>query len=243
MSPHEVFKDKDNPLLFIVEDELDIARLLASTLAEYGFRSEIFTTGRGALARARRLQPELAILDLGLPDMDGLQVLRELQEQHPCAALILTGRDGLTDRVLGLELGADDYLVKPFEPRELVARVRSILRRYQKTASHEQGQHTQACFADWRFELGSLSLRHADGRSATLSAAEAALLQSLLRRPNKILTREQLIGERELDPFDRSIDVRISRLRRKLEIDPQDPKIIKTVYGAGYLLSASVEWQ
>ena len=243
MSPHEAFKEKDNPLIFIVEDEADIARLLASTLAEYGFRCEIFSSGRAALGRARRLQPELAILDLGLPDMDGLQVLRELQEQHPCAALILTGRDGLTDRVLGLELGADDYLVKPFEPRELVARVRSILRRYQKAASHEQNPHSLACFADWRFELGSLSLQHADGRSATLSAAEAALLQSLLRRPNKILTREQLIGERELDPFDRSIDVRISRLRRKLEIDPQDPKIIKTVYGAGYLLSASVEWQ
>ena len=111
--------DKDSPLIFIVEDEADIARLIADTLGEYGFRSETFATGRALLSRTRRAQPELAILDLGLPDMDGLQVLRELQEQHPCAALILTGRDGLTDRVLGLELGADDYLVKPFEPREL----------------------------------------------------------------------------------------------------------------------------
>ncbi len=235
--------DKDTPLIFVVEDEADIARLIAGTLAEYGFRSETFGTGRALLARARRVQPELAILDLGLPDMDGLQVLRELQESHPCAALILTGRDGLTDRVLGLELGADDYLVKPFEPRELVARVRSILRRYQKAPASEPASHSAVRFAGWHFDIGRLSLAHDDGREVSLSAAEAALLQTLLKRPNKILTREQLIGERELDPFDRSIDVRISRLRRKLEDDPQDPKIIKTVYGAGYLLCASVEWQ
>ena len=234
--------DKDSPLVFIVEDEPDIARLIAASLTEYGFRSETFGTGRALLARARREQPELAILDLGLPDMDGLQVLRELQENHPCAALILTGRDGLTDRVLGLELGADDYLVKPFEPRELVARVRSILRRYQKAPASEPAGHSAVRFAGWHFDIGRLSLTHEDGREVSLSAAEAALLQTLLKRPNKILTREQLIGERELDPFDRSIDVRISRLRRKLEDDPQDPKIIKTVYGAGYLLCASVEW-
>ena len=236
--------DTDSPLVFIVEDEPDIARLIATSLAEYGFRSETFGTGRSLLARARKVQPELAILDLGLPDMDGLQVLRLLQEQHPCAALILTGRDGLTDRVLGLELGADDYLVKPFEPRELVARVRSILRRYQKAAPpSEPGGPGAARFAGWHFDIGRLSLTHDDGREVSLSAAEAALLQSLLKRPNKILTREQLIGERELDPFDRSIDVRISRLRRKLEDDPQDPKIIKTVYGAGYLLCAAVVWE
>ena len=234
--------DKDSPLVFIVEDEPDIARLISSSLAEYGFSSETFGTGRALLARARKVQPELAILDLGLPDMDGLQVLRELQEQHPCAALILTGRDGLTDRVLGLELGADDYLVKPFEPRELVARVRSILRRYQKAATSEPAPHGGARFCGWHFDLDRLTLSADDGREVSLSAAEAALLQSLLKRPNKILSREQLIGERELDPFDRSIDVRISRLRRKLEDDPQDPKIIKTVYGAGYLLCATVEW-
>ena len=234
--------DTDSPLVFIVEDEPDIARLIATSLAEYGFRSETFGTGRSLLARARKVQPELAILDLGLPDMDGLQVLRLLQEQHPCAALILTGRDGLTDRVLGLELGADDYLVKPVEPRELVARVRSILRRYQKAAASEPDAYSGARFSGWHFDIGRLTLTADDGRELSLSAAEAALLQSLLKRPNKILTREQLIGERELDPFDRSIDVRISRLRRKLEDDPQDPKIIKTVYGAGYLLCGTVEW-
>ena len=230
--------DKDSPLIFVVEDEADIARLIVGTLAEYGFRCETFGTGRALLARAKRMQPELAILDLGLPDMDGLQVLRELQEQHPCAALILTGVG-----LYAFDRPSDDYLVKPFEPRELVARVRSILRRYQKAATPEPGGHSAVRFAGWHFDIGRLNLVADDGREVSLSAAEAALLQTLLKRPNKILTREQLIGERELDPFDRSIDVHISRLRRKLEDDPQDPKIIKTVYGAGYLLCAAVVWE
>ena len=235
--------DKDSPLVFIVEDEPDIARLISSSLAEYGFNSETFGTGRALLARARKVQPELAILDLGLPDMDGLQVLRLLQEQHPCAALILTGRDGLTDRVLGLELGADDYLVKPFEPRELVARVRSILRRYQRSASADSaGERSTARFAGWTFDANRHALLAPDGREVPLSAAEAGLLATLLRRPNKILSREQLLGERDVDPFDRSIDVRISRLRRKLDDDPQNPRLIKTVYGAGYLFAVQVEW-
>ena len=230
-------------LVLAIEDEVPIRRFLRASLTGHGYRFEEAGTGGDGLVLAATLQPDVVLLDLGLPDMDGLQVLRELQEQHPCAALILTGRDGLTDRVLGLELGADDYLVKPFEPRELVARVRSILRRYQKAAAVDNSAaHSTVHFADWHFDIGRLSLVCDDGREVSLSAAEAALLQTLLKRPNKILTREQLIGERELDPFDRSIDVRISRLRRKLEDDPQDPKIIKTVYGAGYLLCASVEW-
>ena len=237
--------DKDSPLIFVVEDEADIARLIVGTLAEYGFRCETFGTGRALLARAKRMQPELAILDLGLPDMDGLQVLRELQEQHPCAALILTGRDGLTDRVLGLELGADDYLVKPFEPRELVARVRSILRRYQRAPSADASaaERSTARFAGWTFDASRHTLTAPDEREIPLSAAEAGLLATLLRRPNKILSREQLLGERDVDPFDRSIDVRISRLRRKLDDDPHNPRMIKTVYGAGYLFSAQVEWR
>jgi len=229
-------------LIFVIEDELSIARLVQSVLVEFGFEVECFHTGASALRRLAVRRPDLCITDLGLPDMDGMQVVRQLQEGTPCAVLILTGRNDVTDRVLGLELGADDYIVKPFEPRELVARVRSILRRYQKAPASEPAGHSAVRFAGWHFEIGRLSLTHEDGREVSLSAAEAALLQTLLKRPNKILTREQLIGERELDPFDRSIDVRISRLRRKLEDDPQDPKIIKTVYGAGYLLCASVEW-
>ena len=234
-----------SPLILVLEDEPDIARLICSALAGYGLRSEHVATGRELLARARQSSPDLVIVDLGLPDMDGMQVVRELQDGSPCAVLILTGRNDVTDRVLGLELGADDYIVKPFEPRELVARVRSILRRYQRTATPEAdaADRTVAVFGSWRFDSARHALVRPDGSEVGLSAAEAVLLLALLRRPNKILSREQLLGERDVDPFDRSIDVRISRLRRKLDDDPHNPKLIKTVYGAGYLFSAQVSWE
>lgn len=230
--------------IFVLEDEPEIARLICASLTEYGFRCEHLATGRQLLSRARQQTPDLCIVDLGLPDMDGMQVVRELQDGSPCAVLILTGRNDVTDRVLGLELGADDYIVKPFEPRELVARVRSILRRYQRSAPMESvGEKTIAHFAGWIFDSGRHAMTAPDGREVSLSAAEASLLAVLLRRPNKIFSREQLLGERDVDPFDRSIDVRISRLRRKLDDDPQNPKLIKTVYGAGYLFAAQVNWE
>ena len=241
--------EASSPFILVLEDEPDIARIICSALSGYGFRSEHIRTGRELLARARQTSPDLVIVDLGLPDMDGMQVVRELQDGSPCAVLILTGRNDITDRVLGLELGADDYIVKPFEPRELVARVRSILRRYVRAAAPEApadpaaSERTVACFGDWRFDTGRHALARPDGDETSLSAAEAALLLTLLRRPNKILSREQLLGERDVDPFDRSIDVRISRLRRKLDDDPHSPKLIKTVYGAGYLFAAQVTWE
>ncbi|ENO90696.1 response regulator transcription factor [Thauera linaloolentis] len=236
--------DNPAPLVFVLEDEPDIARLICANLAEYGFRCEHLRTGRDLLARARGLSPDLCIVDLGLPDMDGMQVVRQLQDGTPCAVLILTGRNDVTDRVLGLELGADDYIVKPFEPRELVARVRSILRRYQRSAAPEtSGEPGIASFSGWEFDSNRHTLTAPDGREIGLSAAEAGLLATLLRRPNKILSREQLLGERDVDPFDRSIDVRISRLRRKLDDDPHNPKLIKTVYGAGYLFATQVGWR
>ena len=238
-------QDQAAALIQVVDDEPEIGRLICATLSEYGFRCELSGTGRQLLARCRLTNPDLCIIDLGLPDMDGMQVVRELQEKHPCAVLILTGRNDVTDRVLGLELGADDYLVKPFEPRELVARVRSILRRYLKApADNLRGDGPRiARFAGWQLDVQRLLLNAPDGREVHLSAAEASLLQSLLKSPNKILNREQLLGDRDVDPFDRSIDVRISRLRRKLEEDPQSPRIIKTIYGAGYMLTTSVSWE
>ena len=238
--------DASPPLILVLEDEPEIARIICTALNDYGFRNEHLRTGRELLARARQLSPDLVIVDLGLPDMDGMQVVRELQDGSPCAVLILTGRNDVTDRVLGLELGADDYIVKPFEPRELVARVRSILRRYVRSAAPEgdaANERSIAVFGPWRFDTGRHALSDPEGNETALSAAEAALLMTLLRRPNKILSREQLLGERDVDPFDRSIDVRISRLRRKLGDDPHNPKLIKTVYGAGYLFAAQVAWE
>lgn len=235
----------ESQIIHVLEDEAPIARLICQQLSEYGFQSRHAATGKALLAMQRTEPADLCIIDLGLPDMDGLQVLRELQEIHPCAVLILTGRQDVSDRVLGLELGADDYIVKPFEPRELVARVRSILRRYQKTATPEPVAQ-EAClvrFAQWEFEPSSHTLKDQDGHTQTLSSSETQLLLSLLRCPNRILSREQLLGERQVDPLDRSIDVRISRLRKKLGDGSQNPKIIKTVYGAGYLFCAHVRWE
>ena len=159
LSPSEM----SQPILYVLEDDAEIARLICMSLGEYGFRCEHVGTGRQLLARARQSPPDLCIVDLGLPDMDGMQVVRELQDGSPCAVLILTGRNDVTDRVLGLELGADDYIVKPFEPRELVARVRSILRRYQRApAAEAPSERKLARFAGWSFDANRHALEHAD---------------------------------------------------------------------------------
>jgi two-component system, OmpR family, response regulator len=191
----------------------------------------------------------LCVVDLGLPDMDGIELMRKITTVSSSGVLILTGRGHTVDRVMGLELGADDYMVKPFEPRELVARVRSILRRRAGGGSGGAGggyapghPRRHANFLGWSLDCAANILRAADGSEHLLGTAETQVLRAFVERPCQILTREQLIGQRDLSPQDRSIDVRISRLRRKLESDPQNPKIIKTVYGAGYMFSAAVTW-
>lgn len=229
-------------LLYILEDDPLVARTLTQTLGQYGFRCRWFATAAELFGTLRAQPPALTIVDLGLPDRDGLDVVRELQEKCDCGVLILTGRGFVSDRVLGLELGADDYVVKPFEPRELVARIRSILRRRGRTVAPPESRRT-ASFAGWRFDPASFALTDPEGREEVLSAAEARMLQILLERPSRVLTREQLAGTQELVPYDRSIDVRVSRLRRKLRDDPHNPRLIKTVYGAGYLLAAAVTWE
>jgi DNA-binding response OmpR family regulator len=157
--------------------------------------------------------------------------------------IVLTGRGYLSDRVMGLELGADDYVVKPFEPRELVARVRSVLRRHDKNRNAQAPTRSQqAEFGGWQFRADSNLLLAPSGQEWTLSAGEARMLMQFLQRPNRILDREHLCGDRDLSALDRGVDVRVSRLRRKLESDPQSPKTIRTVYGAGYMLAADVRW-
>lgn len=227
----------------IVEDEMDVARLIRATLEDFGFETVLCRSAAELFREMARRVPDLCIVDLGLPDMDGMDVVRQLQAEHDCGILILTGRGYVGDRVMGLELGADDYVAKPFEPRELVARVRSILRRSAPVSRTDSRDRSDvASFGEWSFNTSNNILTAQDGREWTLSTAEAQLLKVFLARPNRILTREQLLCEREVSPFDRSIDVRISRLRRKLEIDVQNPKLIRTVYGAGYLFCAEVHW-
>ncbi len=232
----------ENRTIFVVEDTAEVARVLCLALNEYGFRPEHFLTGRDFLHRLRGEAPALCIIDLGLPDMDGIELVRKVRQARGCPIMILTGRQHVTDRILGLELGADDYVVKPFEPREVIARINSILRRSARAAGDGMGENRQALFAGWRFSPDRNLLVSPRGDEVELSLAEARLLEALLERPNRILSRAQLMGERELDSLDRSIDVRISRLRRKLQARPDSPELIKTVYGGGYLLNTSVEW-
>ncbi|MFM2348677.1 MAG: hypothetical protein RL654_3430 [Pseudomonadota bacterium] len=233
-----------NSRIFIVEDNPDVARLLDTVLRDFGFDTEVCRSAAALRQQLRIGKPDLCIIDLGLPDADGMDLVQEIQRRHDCGLLILTGRAYLGDRVMGLELGADDYVTKPFEPRELVARVRSILRRRSATGGlhHDDRRPAEARFSGWTFHPDTNTLRGTDQQEWTLSSGEAKLLCTFLQRPNRILAREQICGDPDLSPMDRSIDVRISRLRRKLEIDAQNPKLIRTVYGAGYLFASEVTW-
>ena len=229
-------------LIAIVEDDPDVAQIIEQVLRDFAFRTVWCRSAADLLRRLRTLSPDLCIIDLGLPDMDGLEVMQRVRAQSACGIVILTGRAHVSDRVMGLELGADDYVLKPFEPRELVARVRSILRRREKGQKASAPAREIAEFGNWRFNLGNNTLHATSGEEHLLSTSEAELLKVFVSNPNRSLQREQLMGTRDLAPTDRSIDVRISRLRRKLEPDPQGPAFIKTVYGAGYLFLATVKW-
>ena len=229
-------------LIYVIEDDEAVAKLVVRTLEEFGFAAIWLRDGASALRRLQTERPDLCVVDLGLPDIDGIELIRQIGALSNCGVLILTGRGHTIDRVMGLELGGDDYVVKPFEPRELVARVRSILRRLGTHAPSPPAQRRYASFVGWTFDCAANILRGPDGSEHVLGTAETQVLRAFIDRPHQILTREQLLGQRELSPMDRTIDVRISRIRRKVEADPQNPKIIKTVYGAGYMFAAVVTW-
>ena len=226
-------------LVFVLEDEEDVAQTMCDALLRFDYEAERFSRGREMLREVGRRRPAVCLLDLGLPDLDGLDVLRRLQESG-VPAIVVTGRGELTDRVLGLELGADDYIVKPFEPRELVARIGSVLRRLSRSAA---GGARVAEFSGWTFEPDVHAVTSAAGCTVTLSRAETQLLEVFVRSANRVLTREFILDAIGAGPtFDRTIDVRVSRLRQKLEHDPQHPEIIRTVYGSGYLFASTVVW-
>ena len=230
-------------LIAIVEDDENVARVIEQVLGDFSFRTHWCRTAAHLLDRLPSLAPDLCIIDLGLPDMDGIELMQRVRAQSSCGILILTGRTYVSDRVMGLELGADDYVLKPFEPRELVARVRSILRRHEPAAAGGMPAPREvAAFCGWRFNIANNTLWAPNGERSQLSTSEANLLKVFVNNPNRILQREQLLGIRDLASTDRSIDVSISRLRRKLEPDAGSPSFIKTVYGAGYLFMASVTW-
>ncbi|TYL47470.1 response regulator transcription factor [Marinomonas sp. IMCC 4694] len=227
-------------LIYIVEDEKDLGTLICNTLNQFYFDTKYFSTGQAAEQGILAKQPDICIVDLTLPDMDGIDLIRRLQYKN-IGIIIVSGRDALTDRVLGLELGADDYITKPFEPRELVARVQSLQRRMQ--THEEKPAHKAHCarFAGLTYHPGSLTLNADTPTQETLSRAEADMLLALLKHPYQILSRDQLLGENTV-PYDRSIDVRVSRLRKKIQPENTKNTLIKTVYGAGYMLVTEVEW-
>ncbi len=232
--------------IVVVEDNIEVAQTVLRSLESAGYQTRHFIRGQELRSYLQKHTPALCIIDLGLPDGDGLDLVRSLQGTPDTAIVILTGRGKATDRVIGLEVGADDYIVKPFEPRELVARVKAVLRRTRQGEESSAPETLRnARFENWTYSPDTYSLTSEDGKTLTISAAEARLLAVFLKAPKRILSREQLLeltsGE-DSAAFDRAVDVRVSRLRRKLEANNEDPQLIKTIYGAGYLFNASVEW-
>ena len=227
-------------LVLLVEDDLRLAGLTGEYLEGHGVAGVHAADGRRGLAEALRGRYDAVLLDLMLPGLGGLEVCRELRGRSDVPIIVLTARGEEADRVMGLELGADDYLSKPYSPRELLARIRAVTRRAKGRAGPAQGV----------VQVGGLRLDPAarvatlDGRELDLTGHEFALLEALARRAGRVLSREQLMelaGGSAEDAFDRSVDVHVSRLRRKLGDDPRRPRLIKTVRGSGYVLAGEGE--
>ena len=226
------------PLIAILDDEPEIRRLLASVLQDAGFRTQGFARATEFEAALRRITPDACLIDLGLPDRDGLALVHRLATESGAAIIIVSGRAQVQDRVTGLELGADDYIIKPFEPAELVARIRARLRR---PAVVQGCGAAKARFAGWTADFDRYMLTAPDGAQTPLSHAEAEVLRLFTDHPRRLITRAQMLetlGGAAGDSFDRAMDVRISRLRNKLCEDPKNPRLIKTIYGAGYIFLA-----
>jgi len=233
------------PRVLVVDDDSDIRELIVRQLSQEHF--SLRSAGSvNELRQAVNEQPaDVVILDLNLPDGDGLSLCRELRSEGFAGAIIMvTARDSVIDRVLGLELGADDYLTKPFEPRELKARVRNLLKRHQSSEWPSRRHARYAVFGPWRLDLLQRRLIAPDERLVMLSSAEFRLLQRFIDAPLTALSREQLLPERKATvAYDRSIDLQISRLRQKLAISVADGEVILTVRNEGYLLAHEVHYQ
>ncbi|MEF7612766.1 response regulator transcription factor [Aquincola sp. MAHUQ-54] len=236
--------------LAVVDDEEGITLLLANYLQGHGYRVTQLHDGPALMALMARDAPAVVLLDLGLPGDDGFGIARRLREHWRCGLVIVTGRGDSVDKVVGLEVGADDYVTKPFDLRELLARIKAVLRRLEPAgappaagadpAPREGGEHV---FASWRLDMAARRLTDPQGRQIPLTGGEFDLLCAFVRHPGRVLSRDFLLEQtrgREGAPFDRTIDVQVGRLRRKLEDEPDDPQIIKSVRGAGYILVAPV---
>lgn len=238
---------RDHVHLLVVDDDTGVLDLLRRYFTGQDF--DVSTAADGAAMRdvLARSHIDLVLLDLGLPGEDGFELTRQLRRSWNGALIIITGRGESVDRVVGLELGADDYVTKPFDLRELLARVRSVLRRATPGAAPDEAvEHAAFRFGDFLLIPRSRTLRTTGGETIALTTGEYELLRVLVEHPNRVLSRDDLmehIHGRNAGPFDRAIDVQIGRLRRKVESDPANPELIKSVRGAGYLFSARVSRQ
>ncbi|MGQ9371184.1 response regulator [Azospirillum sp. ST 5-10] len=232
--------------ILAVDDDEPIRALLDSYLSSEGYR---VTTAPDTAAARRALEGDpidLVVCDLRLPDGDGLGLVRQIRTESQIPVIILSAKDQDVDRIVGLELGADDYLTKPFNPRELLARIKAVLRRVSgegRPARSADDLRAVVQFATWELDLTAQRLRNQDGREVELTKAEFGLLAAFVKRPQRVLSRDQLLDLTRADGaevFDRSIDVLILRLRRKIEANPKEPRIIKTERGAGYVFDSKV---
>lgn len=234
------------PHVLALDDDPSIRDLLATYLAQNEMRVTAVADGSSLIETLSREAIDLVVLDLRLPGEDGMQIMHRIRQRSSIPILVLTGVAEEADRVMGLELGADDYLTKPFSPRELLARIRALLRRAKAQASvAERVAEIRAWrFGDWELNVGLRKLRAAEGRLVDLTNGEFSLLAAMLSAPKRILTRDQLLELSRLhnaEVYDRTIDVQILRLRRKIEPDPAHPTYIRTERGAGYVFDAEVQ--
>jgi two-component system phosphate regulon response regulator OmpR len=224
--------------LLVVDDDPAIREMLSEYLASHGYEVALADCGAAMRAELERARPALVLLDVALPGEDGLTLARFVRERYDVGIIMVTGADDVVDRVAGLEVGADDYIAKPFDPRELRARVKSVLRRLESKAPERKAAAEIVAIGACKLDLRSRQLRDGKGREVALTAMEFELLRTFLDHPNQVLSRDRLLTltrNREWEPFDRSIDIRIARLRRKVEEDPDRPRSIRTVRGAGYM--------
>jgi len=230
--------------ILIVDDEPGIRQIVSIVLEGAGYKIFTLPSGEKVVETVAQEKIDVVILDLGLPGVDGLTLTRTLKEHSNVGVVILSGRGETTEKIIGLEIGADDYISKPFEPRELLARTRSVLRRLSNVPPPEKAVKGVYLFDGWKLDLQTRTVQAPLGGTISMSSGEFTLLKAFLEHPNRVLDRDQLMDythNADSPAFDRSVDVQIARLRKKIEPSSGSPKLIKTIRNAGYIFTAEVE--
>jgi two-component system OmpR family response regulator len=236
----------ENPAnILIVDDDLDIRQLLAEYLEDHGYKTFVAANGSAMWNILQSSNIHLVVLDLNLPGENGFQLCKQFRAKSDLPIIMLTARSAALDRILGLEMGADDYVCKPFEPRELLSRIRNVLRRMHLTTENKKPiEPKRIHFSNWTLDLVARHLVNSKDVIIALSGTEYRLLQIFLDHANQVLNRDHLVNliqGRDADPFDRIVDIQVSRLRQKIETDSKNPQIIKTVRNEGYVLATAIE--